>query len=92
MPLHSQRGLGPRECAVEDILAERERQGSLSISDKADEDNSRNDWVGFIVAYAGRAVDKCHRNKRENQQFEDNLIKVGALVLAALEAHKKGHC
>ena len=81
-----------RDRIIENIVAERERQVALAHggdTEAFDKCNSRNDWIGYMIAYAG---DKCHRNLRESQQFETNLIKVGALVLAALEAQEKGYC
>jgi len=77
------------------ILVERKRQGTLAIggdTDAFDRTNTQNDWVAYIVAYAGRAAQKVKRNERENQSFRDNIIKVAALCQAALEAHDKGWC
>ena len=82
-----------RKYIVGRILAERERQITLAHggdTDAFDKANSRNDWIAYICAYAGRAAEKVKRNEREGQTFSDNLIKVGALVLAALEADTKG--
>ena len=82
--------------AVNDMLAERERQESLTFDNKPTDDfdraNTKNDWVAFICAYAGRASDKVARNQREGQGFRESMIKVAALALAAIEAHDKGWC
>ncbi len=76
-----------------EILQERERQIEIQIggdTNAFDETNSANDWVSYIVAYAGRASSKVHRNERDGQSFRDNMIKVGALVVAAIEAYDNG--
>jgi len=85
------------EEALEAILDERLRQMALKFSDGSDSltndmQNSRNDWVGFIIAYAGRAVNRCHKNQIEGQNFRKNMIKVAALAVAAIEAHDKEWC
>lgn len=69
------------------IREERERQEAIAYGgDTAafDKTNTHNDWVSYITAYAGRATD-CHRNERDQCDFSESLIKVGALVVAALE-------
>lgn len=83
----------PSQCLQEDIidaiLKERERQIELAHggdTDEFDAGNSHNDWIAYIVAYAGRAAEKVFRNEREGQTFRENIIKVAALCLAALEA------
>lgn len=72
-----------RSDALALVLAEREKQPT-AIEDT----NTKNDFVAFITAYAGRAADKCYRNEREGQTFRDNMVKVAALALAALERHE----
>lgn len=78
-----------------EIRTERKRQKELAFAgdtDSFDRTNSRNDWIAYICAYAGRAGEKVIRNKREGQDFRSNMVKVAALALAALEAHDAGHC
>lgn len=81
---------------ADEVLAERYRQihqcrfAGISADDY-DKINTKNDWVAYITAYAGRATD-CHRNETEEQPFRDNLVKAAALCLAAIEAHDKGYC
>jgi len=84
-----------RQQAVEMILHERERQiglGHGGNTDGFDMQNSQNDWLAYIQAYLGRAANKCARNVKDGQHFAPNLVKAGALILAALEAHAKGYC
>lgn len=84
-----------RNQAVQDILAERERQIALAHggnTDEFDQGNSRNDWVAYIAAYVGRASDKVIRNEKEGQTFRANMVKVAALALAAIEAYDNGYC
>ena len=81
------------ENILKEIALERRRQIDLAHggdTDKFDSSNSKNDWIWYIAAYAGRATDKCFRNERENCDFRENMIKVAALAVAAIEAHDKG--
>lgn len=78
-----------------EVAKERQRQKDLSFAgdtDSFDRTNSRNDWVGYIAAYSGRAAEKCIRNQREGQEFRANMVKVAALAVAAVEAHDQGYC
>jgi hypothetical protein len=78
--------------AIELIQHERERQKSLSFNaDEFDKGNSRNDWVAYIGAYVGDAADKMLKNERNGEDFRSNLVKAGALIVAALEAQDKGY-
>ena len=81
--------------AWDDICAERERQIELSHggdTNEFDKTNTKNDWIAYVNAYIGRAADRVLRNEREGQNFRANMVKAGALVLAALEAHDNGYC
>ncbi len=83
------------EELLKEIIKERERQMKLAHggnTDEFDKKNSQNDWVAYIMAYAGRAADKVTRNKNEGQDFRQNMIKVAALAIAAIEAYDKGYC
>jgi len=81
--------------AINAIFKERMRQKTLHFEDlQADEfdmGNTRNDWVSYINAYAGRAT-ICHRNYADGHDFREMMIKVGALAAAAIEAEEKGWC
>ncbi len=84
-----------RDNALEDIVNERLRQLHIKHGGDTyefDKTNSRNDWVAYIVAYAGRASDKCARNEKDGQKFRENMVKVAALALAAIEATDKKWC
>ena len=81
--------------ALDDVRSERVRQDQLALGSDThafDEANTRNDWVAYTTAYAGRAADKCFRNQREKQSFRENMVKAAALCVAAIEAHDKGDC
>lgn len=76
-----------------EIAQERQRQKDLAHggdTEAFDKANSRNDWVSYITAYAGRAADKCPRNERDKCDFRDVMKKVAALAVAAIESHDKG--
>ncbi len=77
---------------IDDIVSERNRQHEIAHggnTDQFDETNTKNDWIAYICAYVGRAADKVFRNEREGQTFRENIVKVAALCVAALEAHDK---
>jgi hypothetical protein len=79
---------------LEEIQDERDRQNQLAHggnTDEFDKSNSKNDWIAYINAYIGRAADKVFRNEKENQEFRINMIKAGALCVAAIEANDKGY-
>lgn len=81
--------------ALQSIQTERARQTAMKHggdTDLFDTTNSQNDWVAYISSYAGRASQKVARNEREGQTFRENMVKVGALAIAAIEAHDKGYC
>lgn len=84
--------------AIENILAERQRQKQTQLDangitmDEFDVGNSRNDWIAYINAYTGRAAEKVLRNQREACDFRENMVKAGALAIAAVEAYDKGYC
>lgn len=75
---------------INDINTERRRQRHMGMDD-FDVGNSEEDWIAYIVAYAGRASTKVVRNQRENQSFRDNMVKVAAIAAAAIEANDKGY-
>lgn len=80
---------------LDEVHQERKRQQALAHggdTEAFDRGNSRNDWVSYINAYSGRAADKVFRNKRQDEQFRANMVKVAALAVAAIEAHDKGYC
>ena len=77
------------ENILQEVAEERERQIDLALegdTDAFDLDNTQNDWIAFITAYAGRAAEKCYRNHREGLDFRVMMIKVAALAVAAIEA------
>jgi hypothetical protein len=78
--------------ALEDIIKERARQKKILNLDDFDKGNSQNDWVSYITAYAGRASQKVLKNEKQNENFRDNMIKVGALAVAAIEAYDNKYC
>ena len=77
-----------REEAVKLIMIEREKQTQNPQMVELDTRNSTNDFVAYITAYAGRAAENVLRNEREGCDSLSMFIKVGALVLAALETGK----
>lgn len=80
---------------LEQIKAERVRQKELAHggdTDSFDKTNTCNDWIAYINAYLGRAARRVLRNDREGQGYRENMIKAGALIVAALEAYDSKHC
>jgi len=81
--------------AIVSIISERQRQEELKLggdTEKFDATNTQNDWIAYINTYLGRATQKVASNEIRGEKFEENMIKAGALCLAALEAHHKGYC
>ncbi len=60
-------------------------------TEEFDKTNSKNDWVSYITAYAGRAANVA-RNEREGCEFRCCMLKVAALAISAIKAHDKGYC
>ncbi len=85
-----------QEGIVDEILAERARQVEVckhgGDTNSFDRTNTQNDWVAYITAYAGRASAKVGKNHLQGETFRENMIKVAALVVAAIEAHDQGFC
>lgn len=80
---------------LKEVQKERLRQIELALGDdtnKFDETNTQSDWVAYIAAYSGRAPSKVFRNGAQNENFRNNMVKVAALAMAAIEAYDNGHC
>jgi hypothetical protein len=78
------------ESVIEEVKAERARQVALAHGGDTksfDEGNTQNDWIAYICAYAGRASEKVFRNQRQGETFRENMLKVAALAVAAIEAY-----
>lgn len=72
---------------LHEIGEERLRQTQNQTTNELDETNTPNDFVAYITAYAGRAAAKCPRNERQGENFRENMIKVAALAVAAIQTH-----
>jgi len=83
-----------RKELLEEIGAERERQILVckhgGDTDKFDQGNMANDWVAYIAGYLCRCTNMS-RNIKDQTSFRDNMIKVAALALAALESLDNGN-
>lgn len=71
------------EALLEQIRAERQRQADLPGSEW-DAKNAPGDWVSIVTHYVSSEV---RRNGMvpAAEEFEDNMIKAAAVILAALE-------
>lgn len=70
------------------VKQERDRQKSLSLggdTDDFDTTLSANDFIALANSYLGRAVQKSFRNEKENQNYQENMIKAITLLFASLE-------
>ena len=79
---------------IDQIESERSKQKGFDDFDKS---NTRNDWVAYITSYAGDAAEKVKKKElnsqaEEDHRFRDNMIKVAALAVAAIESHDNGSC
>lgn len=79
---------------MENILKEFEREyikGLSALPDGFEDSNTGNDYIAYINAYTGRAALGVFRNEREGQDFRENMVKAGGLVLAAILSYDKTH-
>lgn len=72
-----------RKELVEKIIAERERQLNLPGAEW-DVKNSPNDWGAIAASYCLSSTSRKYTNPTSTD-FEDDLIKAAAVILAALE-------
>lgn len=72
-----------RSDLVRRIVDERDRQFNLP-GREFDMHNLPNDWIALICKYASRDTGSLH-TAPSRSDFEDDLIKAAAIVLAALE-------
>jgi len=61
-------------------------------TEEFDKKNTKNDWVAYISAYAGRAAANVARNEREGCEFRASMLKVAALAISAIRSYDKGYC
>lgn len=67
---------------------ERDRQKELAHggnTDDFDKTLSANDFIALAISYLGRATQKSFRNKREKQDYRQNIIKAVSLLVTSLE-------
>jgi len=74
------------EKIFEEIKNEREYQDE-KWGTEFDDKNTLNDWVSYIVTYAGRATE-YDRTAEEQRKY---MIKVAALAVAALETFDRNN-
>ncbi len=75
-----------RESIFREINDERSYQEEKKcFSTQWDDQQSPNDWVGYISAYAGRAT-TARINESGLANFRLMMLKVAALAVAAIEA------
>lgn len=79
-----------QDKVIADIVAAREAAGAKGNAND-DLTHSGNDWIAFITAYLGRAARGVYRNDKEGQQYRDNLVKAGGLIVSALVAYDRSH-
>jgi hypothetical protein len=72
-----------RQEIVDRILSERERNFNLPGSEW-DMKNTPNDWISIATSYLSSASSRKHTLPAGND-FEEELIKSAAVILAALE-------
>ena len=76
-----------RQHLLELISNERARQESLPGSE-FDQKHTQNDWIAIATMYLSRSASRKHV-PTSSDDFQDNLIKAAAIILAALEHEKK---
>lgn len=73
-----------RKEILKKVKSERARQDDIWGND-FDSLNTSNDWVSYITRYAGKAV----TNPWDPNRFSENMIKVAAIAVAAIEQLEK---
>jgi hypothetical protein len=79
----------PPVTGIDLIIDEQDRVKKLPNAAEiaeTEEENTRNDRIAIALAYLGRASERVHRNMRESQDPLDNLVKAGAVIVAAIDA------
>lgn len=72
-----------RQIVIDSIINERLRQLDLPGSE-FDARLSENDWIAIASKYLSESAARKHQ-KPNAAQYRDNLIKAGAVIVAALE-------
>ena len=72
-----------RQEIVDRIHSERERHFNLPYSE-LDVKNTPNDWIAIATSYLSSGAGRKH-SKPTAADFEDDMIKAAAVILAALE-------
>lgn len=75
--------MAKRQELVELIVAEREKQFNLPGAEW-DAKNGPNDWIAIAATYLTSCSTRKH-TQTFAEEFEDDLIKAAAVILAALE-------
>lgn len=73
---------------LEEIGNEYQR-GLSNLPEGFEDSNTGNDYIAYVNAYIGRAAEGVFRNEREGQNFRDNMVKAGGLIVAAIAAYDK---
>ena len=74
---------GRREEIVEKILSERVKQFNLPGSEW-DARNTPNDWIAIAASYLAAVAHRKHTEPTA-EDFEDDMTKAAAVIVAALE-------
>lgn len=74
---------------LKEVEEERGNQVLRGFGRTNDAENLRNDWVAYICAHAGRAVN-CYHNDLADHGFREQMIRVAALAVAAVEMDDLG--
>lgn len=76
-----------RQRLLDLIAQERARQESLPGSEY-DSKHTQNDWIAIATMYLSRAASRKHIPSSK-EEYQDNLIKASAVILAALEHNER---
>lgn len=74
-----------QEKILEEIKAEREYQDYKWGGPRHDDGHSANDWIAYITSYLGK-----NEMSYNNLDFRNDMIKVAALAVAAVEWYDRG--
>lgn len=69
----------------QEIQAERIYQDEKWGGSEHDDQHEANDWIAFIICWTGKAFHCCEEHPINLRMFRQNMIKVAALAVAAIE-------
>lgn len=83
--------MADRTALIAEIVAERDRHLSLGYDWLFDDEHSIEEWGGTLLRQLGLAMPRVTGtvNEKDYDMFRSQLVRVGSVILAALEAEDR---